>query len=60
MQIIIYPLKNKQMRDLVEMLSKLNPMAEEFVPPSVVMANGYNNNNYNLNQGFLVIFQFSV
>ncbi|KAK4366004.1 hypothetical protein RND71_013884 [Anisodus tanguticus] len=31
---------NKEMRDLEEMLSKLNPMAEEFVPPSLA-----NNNN---------------
>lgn len=30
----------KEMRDLAEMLSKLNPMAEEFVPPSLT------NNNY--------------
>lgn len=27
---------NREMRDLEEMLSKLNPMAEEFVPPSLV------------------------
>ncbi|KAK1410878.1 hypothetical protein QVD17_37420 [Tagetes erecta] len=31
----------KEIRDLAEMLSKLNPMAEEFVPPSLV------NNNFN-------------
>lgn len=31
----------KEMRDLAEMLSKLNPMAEEFVPPSLS-----NNNNF--------------
>ncbi|KVH91475.1 polyadenylate-binding protein-interacting protein 12-like isoform X1 [Cynara cardunculus var. scolymus] len=31
----------KEMRDLEEMLSKLNPMAEEFVPPSL------SNNSYN-------------
>ncbi|XP_024972008.1 polyadenylate-binding protein-interacting protein 12-like isoform X2 [Cynara cardunculus var. scolymus] len=31
----------KEMRDLAEMLSKLNPMAEEFVPPSL------SNNNFN-------------
>lgn len=30
----------KEMRDLEEMLSKLNPMAEEFVPPS--LSNGGN------------------
>ncbi|KAK9059135.1 hypothetical protein SSX86_021754 [Deinandra increscens subsp. villosa] len=32
----------KEIRDLEEMLSKLNPMAEEFVPPSL-SNNGYNN-----------------
>ncbi|KAL4558803.1 hypothetical protein LXL04_037005 [Taraxacum kok-saghyz] len=32
----------KEMRNLAEMLSKLNPMAEEFVPPSL------SNNNYNV------------
>ncbi|KAK9062351.1 hypothetical protein SSX86_019537 [Deinandra increscens subsp. villosa] len=31
----------KEMRDLAEMLSKLNPMAEEFVPPSLAN-NGFN------------------
>lgn len=37
------------MRELVEILSKLNPMAEEFVPPSVV----YNHVGFNLvNGGF--------
>ncbi|KAL8193837.1 hypothetical protein R6Q57_026079 [Mikania cordata] len=30
---------NKEMRDLAEMLSKLNPMAEEFVPPSLTTNN---------------------
>ncbi|KAK2633856.1 hypothetical protein Ddye_028648 [Dipteronia dyeriana] len=40
--------KSHEMRDLVEMLSKLNPMAEEFVPPSI--ANGHN--NFNLNPGY--------
>ncbi|CAN4102312.1 unnamed protein product [Withania somnifera] len=30
---------NKEMRDLEEMLSKLNPMAEEFVPPSLANNN---------------------
>ncbi|XP_050236258.1 polyadenylate-binding protein-interacting protein 12-like [Mercurialis annua] len=41
------------MSDLVEILSKLNPMAQEFVPPSLVnnhgfLGNGfgYNNNNF--------------
>ncbi|GJY74594.1 polyadenylate-binding protein-interacting protein 12-like protein isoform X1 [Tanacetum coccineum] len=36
----------KEMRDLAEMLSKLNPMAEEFVPPSL-SNNFYNNNSIN-------------
>ncbi|KAE9608821.1 hypothetical protein Lal_00020452 [Lupinus albus] len=31
----------KDMRDLEEILSKLNPMAEEFVPPSVTNSLGY-------------------
>ncbi|CAL1404410.1 unnamed protein product [Linum trigynum] len=30
----------KEMRELVEMLSKLNPMAQEFVPPSLVNNQG--------------------
>nr|XP_043630668.1 polyadenylate-binding protein-interacting protein 12-like isoform X2 [Erigeron canadensis] len=34
----------KEMRDLEEMLSNLNPMAEEFVPPSLSKNNGFNNN----------------
>ncbi|KAL5737078.1 hypothetical protein ACOSP7_031530 [Xanthoceras sorbifolium] len=40
--------KSHEMRDLVEMLSKLNPLAEEFVPPSI--ANGHN--NFNLNPAY--------
>lgn len=36
----------KEMRDLAEMLSKLNPMAEEFVPPSL-SNNVYNNGSVN-------------
>lgn len=45
--------KSREMRDLVEMLSKLNPMAEEFVPPSLAAhsPNG-NGNGFNLNQGY--------
>ncbi|KAI7758227.1 hypothetical protein M8C21_018749 [Ambrosia artemisiifolia] len=31
----------KEMRDLAEMLSKLNPMAEEFVPPSLATNNNF-------------------
>ncbi|CAN4089472.1 unnamed protein product [Withania somnifera] len=31
---------NREMRDLEEMLSKLNPMAEEFVPPSLSTKHG--------------------
>ncbi|GLU21332.1 hypothetical protein SLE2022_374770 [Rubroshorea leprosula] len=45
------------MRDLVEILSKLNPMAEEFVPPSVASHQFHhhvNDNHYqNLNNSFL-------
>lgn len=40
---------NRDMRELQELFSKLNPMAEEFVPPSLV-AN--NNQGFNLNAGF--------
>lgn len=29
------------MRDLEELLSKLNPMAEEFVPPSLTNSHGF-------------------
>nr|XP_043631699.1 polyadenylate-binding protein-interacting protein 11-like [Erigeron canadensis] len=36
----------KEMRDLAEMLSKLNPMAEEFIPPSLSNHNYVNNNNH--------------
>ncbi|KAJ9541449.1 hypothetical protein OSB04_027955 [Centaurea solstitialis] len=39
----------KEMRDLAEMLSKLNPMAEEFVPPSL------SNNNNSFNGGSLLL-----
>ena len=31
----------RDMRDLEELLSKLNPMAEEFVPPSLTNTHGY-------------------
>ncbi|KAM0001496.1 putative RNA recognition motif domain, ataxin-2, RNA-binding domain superfamily [Helianthus debilis subsp. tardiflorus] len=37
----------KEIRDLEEMLSKLNPMAEEFVPPSLSNNNAYNHININ-------------
>nr|XP_043606801.1 polyadenylate-binding protein-interacting protein 12-like isoform X2 [Erigeron canadensis] len=39
----------KEMRDLAEMLSNLNPMAAEFVPPSYI-----NNNSYSYSRPFLV------
>ncbi|XP_022035197.1 polyadenylate-binding protein-interacting protein 11 isoform X2 [Helianthus annuus] len=32
---------DKEMRDLAEMLSKLNPLAEEFVPPSLAAVNKF-------------------
>ena len=31
----------RDMRDLEELLSKLNPMAEEFVPPSLANTHGF-------------------
>lgn len=37
----------KEIRDLQEMLSKLNPMAKEFVPPSLANCVNINNNNNN-------------
>lgn len=36
----------KEIRDLEELLSKLNPMAEEFVPPSLSNAKSYCNGFY--------------
>ncbi|AES72612.1 putative ataxin-2, nucleotide-binding alpha-beta plait domain-containing protein [Medicago truncatula] len=54
----------REMRDLEELLSKLNPMAEEFVPPSLVTnyhgylaagpnaGFGYPNNNFMLQNNF--------
>lgn len=39
----------KDMRDLAEMLSNLNPLAEEFVPPSL---SNNNNHNVNINNNF--------
>lgn len=39
---------NRDMRELRELFSKLNPMAEEFVPPSHA-----NNNNHGINGGFV-------
>ncbi|GAV73251.1 RRM_1 domain-containing protein/PAM2 domain-containing protein/RRM_6 domain-containing protein [Cephalotus follicularis] len=42
----------KDMKDLVDILSKLNPMAQEFVPPSLAAAN-YHYLNQNHHQGFL-------
>ncbi|PON61144.1 Splicing factor-like protein [Trema orientale] len=34
---------NRDMRELRELFSKLNPMAEEFVPPSLANGHGFNN-----------------
>ncbi|KAE8699835.1 Polyadenylate-binding protein-interacting protein 11 [Hibiscus syriacus] len=45
----------KNMSDLVEILSKLNPMAEEFVPPSLANHHHYDQNhhdNHFLENGF--------
>lgn len=44
-QILVNGLKSNDIGDLAEILSKLNPMAEEFVPPSLVY-NGNNNSTY--------------
>uniref|UniRef100_A0A803L2C4 RRM domain-containing protein n=1 Tax=Chenopodium quinoa TaxID=63459 RepID=A0A803L2C4_CHEQI len=41
----------KEIRDLQEMLSKLNPMAKEFVPPSLVNYVNINNNMFSNNNG---------
>ncbi|KAJ9186980.1 hypothetical protein P3X46_002485 [Hevea brasiliensis] len=42
------------MSDLVEILSKLNPMAEEFVPPSLVTNHGYLGNGFGYTNKFAV------
>ncbi|KDP47080.1 hypothetical protein JCGZ_05107 [Jatropha curcas] len=42
------------MSDLVEILSKLNPMAEEFVPPSLVNHHGYLGNGLGYTNNFAV------
>ncbi|KAF9671051.1 hypothetical protein SADUNF_Sadunf12G0006600 [Salix dunnii] len=43
------------MNDLVEMLSKLNPMAEEFVPPSLANHHGYFGNGFGFNANNFVV-----
>ncbi|KAJ6867956.1 polyadenylate-binding protein-interacting protein 12-like isoform X1 [Populus alba x Populus x berolinensis] len=43
------------MNDLVEMLSKLNPMAEEFVPPSLANHHGYFGNGFGINANNFVV-----
>lgn len=43
--VLVNGFKSKDIGDLAELLSKLNPMAKEFVPPSVVY-NSSNNSNY--------------
>ncbi|KAJ8774509.1 hypothetical protein K2173_016955 [Erythroxylum novogranatense] len=40
--------------DLAEMLSKLNPMAEEFVPPSLAHNHGYLANGFGYTNNFVV------
>ncbi|XP_023637256.1 polyadenylate-binding protein-interacting protein 12 [Capsella rubella] len=44
----------RDMRELHELLSKLNPMAEEFVPPSLTkpVVNGFNGGYFAVNNGF--------
>lgn len=48
----------KEIRDLEEMLSKLNPMAKEFVPPSLAKTRSFgevdNNNNFGYVNNFLI------
>ncbi|KAL2921686.1 Polyadenylate-binding protein-interacting protein 11 [Bienertia sinuspersici] len=44
----------KEIRDLQEMLSKLNPMAKEFVPPSLANNNNNINNNFGYGSNFLI------
>ncbi|KAB5531580.1 hypothetical protein OIU76_001068 [Salix suchowensis] len=45
----------RDMNDLVEMLSKLNPMAEEFVPPSLANHHGYFGNGFGFNANNFVV-----
>ncbi|KAJ9174340.1 hypothetical protein P3X46_017373 [Hevea brasiliensis] len=42
------------MSDLVEILSKLNPLAEEFVPPSLGINHGYMGNGFGYTNNFAV------
>lgn len=42
------------MRELVDMLSKLNPMAQEFVPPSLAISHGYMSNLYGYANNFVL------
>ncbi|KAK8283941.1 hypothetical protein V6Z11_1Z044800 [Gossypium hirsutum] len=44
---------NNHMNNLVEILSKLNPLAEEFVPPSLANHHHNLNDNQNQNKGHL-------
>ncbi|GAB4858605.1 Poly(A) RNA polymerase cid11 [Ancistrocladus abbreviatus] len=44
----------KDIRDLEEMLSKLNPMAEEFVPPSLVNYRSVGGNGFGFVNSFLM------
>lgn len=46
--------KQRDMRELQELLSKLNPMAEEFVPPSMNKQGGANGFN-GVNGGFFTV-----
>lgn len=42
----------RDMRELQELFSKLNPMAEEFVPPSLANTNNNNSSQLGVNGGF--------
>ncbi|MBA0709178.1 hypothetical protein Golax_024232, partial [Gossypium laxum] len=44
---------SNHMNNLVEILSKLNPLAEEFVPPSLANHHRNLNDNQNQNKGYL-------
>lgn len=52
----------RDLRELHELLSKLNPMAEEFVPPSLTkpVVNGFNGGFFAVNNGFGAAGNFPV
>ncbi|AEE82907.1 Polyadenylate-binding protein-interacting protein 12 [Arabidopsis thaliana] len=52
----------RDMRELHELLSKLNPMAKEFIPPSLTkpVVNGFNGGFFAVNNGFVAAGNFPV